>query len=109
MSLQQYQVLNQILSEDNIFFLILKHNQVEDMKKTLAIALIVISLIGISGCLTSGENAGVVNKSEDKGLPQSLDQYYQSAPPQPPEYLLKMFELGETMVGISINIHQNDM
>lgn len=79
------------------------------MKKTLAIALIVISLIGISGCLTSGENAGVVNKSEDKGLPQSLDQYYQSAPLQPPEYLLKMFELGETMVGISINIQQNDM
>lgn len=79
------------------------------MKKTLAIALIMISLIGISGCITSDKNTGVVNKSEDKGLPQSLDQYYQSAPPQPPEYLLKMFELGETMVGISINIQQNDM
>jgi cytochrome c556 len=79
------------------------------MKKTLAITLIIISLIGISGCLTSGQNTEVVNETGDKGLPQSLDQYYQSAPPQPPEYLLKMTELGETMMGISINIQQGDM
>ena len=79
------------------------------MKNMLAIILIIISLIGISGCLTSDENTEVFNEPDDKGLPQSLDQYYQSAPPQPPEYLLKMYELGETMFGISINIQQEDM
>ena len=83
--------------------------EVKDMKKTLVIALIVISLIGISGCISSDKNTGVVNEQEDEELPQSLDQYYQSAPPQPPEYLIKMFELGETFMGISVNIQQNDM
>ena len=78
------------------------------MKKMLAITLIIISLIAISGCLTD-KNTEVVNEPEDKGLPQSLDQYYQSVPPQPPEYLLKMYELGGTMVGISVNIQQEDM
>jgi|GEM_PF-3129684 len=79
------------------------------MKRMLVISLIIIFLIGISGCLTSDENTKVVNEPEDEGLPSSLNQYYQNPPPQPPEYLLEMFEMGGNMMGIIVNIQQEDM
>ncbi|HEY9245968.1 MAG TPA: hypothetical protein VIO11_03885, partial [Candidatus Methanoperedens sp.] len=41
-----------------------------------------------------------------KALPLSLDKYYKTAPP---EYLLKMFDMGEAMQGIAVNIRQGDM
>ena len=66
-------------------------------------------MIGISGCLSSDENTEIVNEPEDEGLPSSLDQYYQNPPPQPPEYLLEMFEMGGNMMGIIVNIQQEDM
>lgn len=46
------------------------------------------------------------SKSENNGLPKSLDIYYQT---MPPKYLIDMYILGESMVGISVNIQQGDM
>ena len=45
------------------------------------------------------------NKSEKDGLPKSLDQHYEYGP----IYLYEMYELGESMVGITVNIQQNDI
>ena len=45
------------------------------------------------------------NKSEKDGLPKSLDQHYDLGP----IYLYEMYELGESMVGITVNIQQNDI
>jgi len=46
------------------------------------------------------------DKSENEGLPSSIDQYYKS---QPPVYLISMFELGTAMMGIGVNVQQGDM
>jgi hypothetical protein len=51
------------------------------MKIMLVITLILISFMGISGCLTSDNNTEEVNETEDEGLPSSLNQYYQNPPP----------------------------
>ena len=50
------------------------------------------------------------NKIKDKGLPQSLDQYYSEPeyPGMPFEYLLEMYKLGESMMGIPVNLGQGD-
>lgn len=69
------------------------------------IAILIIAIAG-SGCLeqTSIDNGDI--KPENQDIPESLDQYYTA---YPPEYLLKMFELSESMVGITVNIQQGDM
>ena len=48
------------------------------------------------------------NKMKDKGLPQSLDLYYIETPGVPFEYLREMYELGESMMGIPVNLAQGD-
>ena len=72
------------------------------MKNSLLATLMVIIVIVASGCLSSNNN----NKTEKEGLPSSLDQYYKS---KPPVYLIDMFELGEAMMGIGVNLQQGDM
>lgn len=71
------------------------------MKKSLAIAFVVIGLILVTGSVYTW-----------KKLPPSLDQYYEpnflSTPPVPPEYLIDMFELGTSMMGVVVNIDQGD-
>ncbi|HIH86365.1 MAG TPA: cytochrome c [Methanosarcinales archaeon] len=51
------------------------------------------------------------NNIKDKGLPQSLDQYYTETayPGMPFEYLLEMYKLGESMMGIPVNLGQGDL
>ena len=71
-------------------------------KKLLIIAVAI--LIGIGLLVVS---TGSIYKW--KKLPSSLDQYYTNAPPMPPEYLIKMFDLGDSMQGIVVNIQQGDM
>ena len=71
------------------------------MNNKLITAVIIIAL-GVSGCITSETD----QEPEKEGLPSSLDQYYAT---YPPEYLIKMFELAESMVGITVNIQQGDM
>ncbi len=47
------------------------------------------------------------NKPDTKNnLPQSLDRYYQT---QPPEYLMKKFELGESLMGVIMNSQLGDL
>ena len=55
-------------------------------------------------------NSANNNKMKDKGLPQSLDKYYTEPayPGMPFEYLLEMYELGESMMGIPVNLGQGD-
>lgn len=50
------------------------------------------------------------NKMKGKSLPQSLDQYYTEPefPGMPFEYLLEMYKLGESMIGIRVNLVQGD-
>ena len=50
------------------------------------------------------------NKIKEKGLPQSLDQYYSEPayPGMPFKYLREMYELGELMMGIPVNLAQGD-
>lgn len=57
------------------------------------------------------ENSVNNNKIEDKGLPQSLDQYYTEPmyPGIPFEYLFEMYKLGESMMGIPVNLGQGDV
>lgn len=72
------------------------------MNNKLVIA-IIFSLLLASTVLWMA-SAGT-NKSEKDGLPKSLDQHYEYGP----IYLYEMYELGESMVGITVNIQQNDM
>lgn len=73
------------------------------MKNSLIVTLIVIFVIlGAGVWLLSNNN----DKNENEELPSSLDQYYQS---QPPVYLISMFQLGEAMMGIGVNVQQGDM
>src|SRR3990170_4692521 len=73
------------------------------MKNSLVVTLVVIIVIlGAGVWLASSKN----DKSEKEGLPPSLDQYYKS---KPPVYLIKMFGLGEAMMGIGVNLQQGDM
>lgn len=48
-----------------------------------------------------------VTDSEKTGLPASLDKYYENT--QPPEYLVKKFELGESLMGVIMNTQQGDL
>jgi len=48
------------------------------------------------------------NNLKDKGLPQSLDNYYNETTGRPFEYLLEMYKLGESMMGIPVNLGQGD-
>jgi cytochrome c553 len=55
-------------------------------------------------------NSANNNKMKDKGLPQSLDQYYTEPvyPGMPFKYLIEMYKLGESMMGIPVNLEQGD-
>ena len=78
------------------------------MKNMLLIAVAMILIVVAGLWITTGKNA----KPENAGLPPSLDRYYSSMPsepPKPPEFLIKMSELGESMQGIVVNIQQGDM
>jgi len=73
------------------------------MKNSLVATLLVIIVIfGAGVWLLSNDS----DKSENEGLPSSIDQYYKS---QPPVYLISMFELGTAMMGIGVNVQQGDM
>lgn len=75
------------------------------MNNKLLIAIVLIAIIG-SGCLKQTEINEDNSKSKYQELPQSLAQYYET---KPSLYLIKMFELSESMVGITVNIQQGDM
>lgn len=55
-------------------------------------------------------NSAYKNNMKYKGLPQSLDQYYTEpvSPGMPFEYLGEMYKLGESMMGIPVNMRQGD-
>ena len=55
-------------------------------------------------------NTAYNNNMEDEGLPQSLDKYYTEPeyPGMPYEYLFEMYKLGESMMGIPVNLGQGD-
>ncbi len=72
------------------------------MSNKVAIAIIFSLLLGSTALWMA--SAGT-NKSENDGLPKSLDIYYEYYP----EYLYEMYELGESMVGITVNLQQGDM
>ena len=73
------------------------------MKNSILVAsIVIIVIVGAALWMASSNN----NKPEKEGLPSSLGQYYES---KPPVYLIKMFELGEAMMGIGVNIQQGDM
>ncbi len=70
------------------------------MKNGLLIGVAVI-LIGVVLLFAQGNDG----KSEKNGLPPSLDQYYKI---QPPEYLVRMFGLGESFQAIVVHTLQGD-
>jgi len=72
------------------------------MKNGVFLAVVIIIAGASAGLLALGNSSG----SEKGSLPPSLDRYYKSVPP---EYLIKMFELGESFVGISAKVLQGDM
>lgn len=73
------------------------------MKNSLLVtSIVVIVIVGAALWMASGNN----NKPEKEGLPPSLGQYYES---KPPVYLIKMFELGDALMGIGVNLQQGDM
>jgi hypothetical protein len=55
-------------------------------------------------------NSANNNNMDVEGLPQSLDKYYTppAYPGMPFEYLLEMYILGESMMGIPVNLGQGD-
>lgn len=76
------------------------------MKNGTFLAVVIVIFIGGAGLLLASNNNSEPGKD---GLPTSLDKYYKNTQPQPPEYLIKMFELGESMQGIGVNIQQGDI
>lgn len=73
------------------------------MKNSLLVTIVVILVIlGAGVWLASSKD----NKSDKEGLPPSLGQYYES---KPSVYLTKMWQLGEAMMGIGVNLQQQDM
>ncbi len=76
---------------------------------TLLVAVVIIFIAGAGFWLASGNNSNNNSNQEKEGLPASLDKYYTNTQSQPPEYLIKMFELGESMQGIGVNIQQGDI
>ena len=73
------------------------------MRNKLVIAIIFALLLASTALWMASAGS---SKSENKDLPKSLDQYYET---MPPKYLIDMYILGESMVGISVNIQQGDM
>ncbi len=71
------------------------------MKNGLLIAVVILLAGGF--VLLAQANTG---RSNEKSLPPSLDKYYET---QPPEYLVRMFDMGESMQGIVVNIQQGNM
>ena len=69
-----------------------------EMKKLFGLVLVTAYVLGGIGTVSAGK--------KNKGLPPSLDQYYQT---DPPVYLTEMYKLGESMLGITVNILQHDM
>lgn len=53
-------------------------------------------------------NSANNNNMEVKGLPPSLDKYYNETSGRPFVYLLEMYKLGELMMGIPVNLVQGD-
>ncbi|HEX7576159.1 MAG TPA: hypothetical protein VF360_07240, partial [Candidatus Methanoperedens sp.] len=73
------------------------------MKNSLLMtSIVIIAILGAGAWLLSNNN----DKNENEGLPPSIDQYYQT---KPPVYLISMFELGDAMMGIGVNVQQGDM
>ncbi len=72
------------------------------MKNGLMVVVVIVAIIGLAAVLI---NQG--NKPDTKNnLPPSLDQYYKT---QPPEYLIKKFGLGESLMGVIMNSQQGDL
>lgn len=78
------------------------------MKFKLIIAIAVTIMIsGIAFCFISTDDSktsGNTNKMKINNLPHSLDQYYD----ENQTYLIGMYELGESMMGIPVNLGQGD-
>lgn len=68
-----------------------------------AVIVIILSLLMGSTALWMA-SAGTT-RSDNVDLPKSLDQYYGDDP----IYLYKMYELGESMVGITVNLQHSDI
>ncbi|TFH44023.1 MAG: hypothetical protein E4G94_04045 [ANME-2 cluster archaeon] len=86
------------------------------MNNKLVIAIAIVIIIGGSTVwlVLADEdkpgNSANNNNMKDKGLPQSLDKYYiePQFPGMPFEYLAEMYKLGESMMGIPVNLGQGD-
>ncbi len=76
------------------------------MKNGTFLAVVIVIFIGGAGLLLASNNNSEPGK---EGLPASLDKYYTNTQSQPPEYLIKMFELGDSFMGISAKIQQGDI
>lgn len=74
----------------------------------LAIALIIGESVVWNISAEKGEDEKIANndKIKYKKLPKSLDQYYDGE--KPFEYLIEMYKLGESMMGIPVNLGQGD-
>jgi cytochrome c556 len=76
--------------------------EVIKMKNKFLVVVLIMAIFGLEAMLL---NQG--NKPDTKNnLPPSLDQYYNT---QPPEYLIKKFELGESLMGVIMNSQQGDL
>ena len=78
------------------------------MKFRLIIAIAITIIIGgIAVCVVSTDDDKTsvdANKMKGNNLPHSLDQYYN----EDKEYLIEMYKLGESMMGIPVNLGQGD-
>lgn len=78
------------------------------MKFNLIIAIgITIIIVGLVICFVSTDDSKTPANTiemENNDLPHSLDQYYN----KDHEYLIEMYKLGESMMGIPVNLGQGD-
>ena len=84
------------------------------MNNKLVIAIAIAIIIGGSTVwlvLADEDKPGNLannNKIEYEDLPEDLDQYYNETTGMPFKYLLEMYKLGESMMGIPVNLEQED-
>ncbi len=75
----------------------------------VAVVLIISGLLVVSGKMPKAESPNVISNMA-RPLPDSLDKWFETKTPWgQPLYLFKMFDLGDSMMGVLVDVQQDDM